>query len=121
MNGMLHQLCLGLFLVLPPTLLVIKLQKKKPAWWIVLTMIMGLGWLFVSGSFVFYQEHIGDLIAQKQELPVGWDSDGAAGVAALFLGWLISLIYTLPWLVVYVFIVGIRRWCQNPQAPSNDI
>ena len=45
----------------------------------------------------------------------------AAGVAALFLGWLISLIYTLPWLVVYVFIVGIRRWCQNLQAPSNDI
>ena len=72
-------------------------------------MSMGLGWLFLFGSFSFYQEHVGDLIAQKEALPVGWESDGASGVAVLFLGWLISLIYTLPWLIVFGFVAGIRR------------
>ena len=116
MNELLHLLCLGLFLVLPPTLLVIKFKKNKPAWWIVLTTILILGWLFVLGSFVFYQEYVGDLIAQGKELPDGWDSDGASGVAALFFGWLTSLIYTLPWLVMYGFIAVIRRWLQKPST-----
>ena len=84
-------------------------------------MIMTLGWLFILASFAFYHEHIGDLIAQNQELPEGWDGDGASGAAALFFGWLISLIYTLPWLVMYVLIAAIRRWGQNNRSPDSDI
>jgi len=77
-------------------------------------MIAVLGWLFWFGTFMFYQLNISDLIAQGAELPEGWDSDGAAGVFALFLGWLISLIYFMPWLAIYLFSAVVRRWVRNP-------
>ncbi len=76
-------------------------------------MILGLGWILVFGTFMFYQAHLGDLITHNEELPDGWDSDGASGVAAMLFGWLISLIYTLPWLAIYAFIFSIKRWRQN--------
>jgi uncharacterized membrane protein YhaH (DUF805 family) len=121
MYEMLHLLCLALFLALPPALLIVRFRNNKPGWWLLLTMIMMLGWFFVFASFVFYHEHIGDLIAQNHELPEDWDGDGASGAATLFFGWLISLIYSLPWLAMYVFIAGIRRWGQNHGSPGNDI
>ena len=116
MNEMLHLSCMGLFLVLVPSFLFMKFKKQKPNWWIISLVILGLGWLLVFGTFTFYQAHIGDLIAHSEELPDGWDSDGASGIAALLFGWLISLIYALPWLVIYALAAGIRQWRQKAQA-----
>jgi len=72
-------------------------------------------WL-AFGSFMFYQAHIDDLIAQNQELPKGWDSDGASGLAVMFFGWLISLIYSLPWLIIFMLSVGVRKWGRKLQT-----
>ena len=74
------------------------------------------GWLSAFGSFMFYQAHIDDLIAQNQELPKGWDSDGASGLAVMFFGWLISLIYSLPWLIIFMLSVGVRKWGRKLQT-----
>tara|TARA_Y100000588_G_scaffold280870_1_gene297881 strand:- start:640 stop:993 length:354 start_codon:yes stop_codon:yes gene_type:complete len=110
MNEILHLLCLGLFLTLPPILLLLRFKNQKPSWWLVFVMISAFGWLSAFGSFMFYQAHIDDLIAQNQELPKGWDSDGASGLAVMFFGWLISLIYSLPWLIIFMLSVGVRKW-----------
>jgi len=101
---------------LAPVLLGIRFHANKPSWWIILLMITGLGWLFISGSFVFYVQHIEDLVTQNDELPAGWDNDGASGMLALFFGWLLSLVYSLPWLVVYALASLIRK---RPRKPSS--
>lgn len=72
-------------------------------------MVMVLGWLFWLGQFMFYQLSVYDLMEQGAELPEGWDSDGAAGVFALYFGWAFSLIYFLPWFVIYVLTSVIRQ------------
>ncbi len=102
MNEILHFLSLGLFLILPPVLLFFRYKIHQPGWCLLLLLIVSLGWVFIYGSFIFYHEHIADLIAQNKELPKGWDSDGASGLAIMFFGWLLSLIYSLPWLGLYL-------------------
>ncbi len=116
MNEILQTLCSGAFLALPPAILFIKFRLQKPGWWLVTLIILGLGWLLVFGAFTFNQGHVGDLIARNEALPEGWDSDGARGVAALVFGWLFSLIYALPWLVVYLFFAALRRSRQKSQT-----
>ena len=70
-----------------------------------------LGWGLVFNAYVDEQEHINELIDQKryEELPEGWDSDGASGLFALFGGWLVPLAYFAVWLAVYTVATIIRR------------
>ena len=101
MNEILYLLSLGLFLALPPILLIYRFKNQKPTWWLLLLLIISLGWIFIYGTFIFHDQHIADLIAQNKELPKGWDSDGASGLATMFFGWLLAFIYSLPWFGVY--------------------
>jgi uncharacterized membrane protein YhaH (DUF805 family) len=112
-NEVLHWLCLGLFLLLPPLLLIRKFRKNRPEWWLILAMTLGLGWLFLFASYSFLHLHISDLIEQNKSLPDGWDSDGASGLVTVYFGWLLSLIYFLPWLALYLFAAAIRRYLRN--------
>lgn len=108
MNVILSGFCFLFFLLLAPVLLAFRFFRQRPAWWMIGPLIAVLGWLAWFGAYFFYQLHIGELIEQGAELPEGWDSDGAAGVFALFMGWLISLLYFLPWLAVFLLATLIR-------------
>ncbi|MDA7756757.1 hypothetical protein N8920_02550 [Opitutales bacterium] len=108
MNEILHLLSLGLFLALPPILLFFRFKNQKPGWWLLLLLLIGMGWVFIYGTFIFYHQHIADLMAQKKEPPTGWDSDGASGLATMFFGWLLAFIYSLPWFGVYTLTAWIR-------------
>jgi hypothetical protein len=53
-------------------------------------------WIFIYGPFIFHHQHIANLIAQIKELPKGWDSDGASGLATMFFGWLLAFTQHAP-------------------------
>ena len=108
MNGFLCDLSICLFLLLPPSLLAYKFLKNRPAWWLIIVLVIVLGWLFWFSTYIFYQLNIADLIDAGKELPDGWDSDGAAGLFAVFGGWLVALAYFVPWLAIYWLAVMIR-------------
>ena len=101
--------CQGSFLLLTPALLVSRFLYRKPGWWLILTLILIIGWLLLLGSLMFYQHSIADLLSRGQEPPEGWDSDGAKMVFGLYFGWAISFIYSLPWLVIYFISHWIRK------------
>lgn len=90
MNDAMASLCIILFLAFPPALLVLKFTTNRLVWWIILVVILLLGWGLLFGTYTFSQLNIEDLIAQKKELPDGWDSDGASGLFALYI-WLVAL------------------------------
>lgn len=121
MNDTLASLCFSSFFALAPILLAVKFFTNKPAWWLVIVTIVVFGWGLVIGTYVFYHLGINDLIAQGKELPEGWDSDGASGLFAIFGGWLFSLVYLAPWLVIYALAVGIRRLLQSSHAPNKSV
>ena len=102
---------LCLFLAFTPTLLVIKFITRKPAWWLILLLTVLLGWGLVIGVYIVEQNHISELIDQgrNDELPQGWDSDGASGLFAVFGGWIVALVYLLSWLVFYSLATIVRR------------
>ena len=104
---------LFVFSIFPPALLIVRFVARKPAWWVILISLLlfvVVGWLFIVGAFVFDQLHISELIQQGRgdELPEGWDADGARGVFAVFLGWLLPLVYCLVWLVLYAVAALVR-------------
>lgn len=111
MNSSLTSVVLYLFVVFTPALLVIKFITRKPAWWLVLLLIILVGWGLAILGYMLEQIHISELIKQgrNDELPVGWDSDGASGLFAFFGGWLFSVAYLIPWLAAYALAASVRK------------
>jgi hypothetical protein len=99
------------FLAFTPALLAIKFITRKPAWWLVVLLIVLLGWSIVIGGYIAEQSHISELIKQGRhdELPKGWDSDGASGLFSFLGGWLFALAYLIPWLAIYALAALIRK------------
>jgi hypothetical protein len=111
------------FLLFPPALLTIKFITRKPRWWLIVLLVILfalLSWGLVITAYVGEQARISELIDQKryEELPKGWDSDGASGLFAVFGGWLIPLAYFASWLVLYTLAALIRRLFTSKQAPN---
>jgi len=111
------------FLAFPPALLTFKFIKKRPRWWLIVLLVIlfaVLGWGLVIAAYVGEQARISELIDQKryEELPEGWDSDGASGLFAVFGGWLFPLAYFVLWLVPYTLAATIRRLITSNQAPN---
>jgi uncharacterized membrane protein YhaH (DUF805 family) len=91
--------------------LAIKFTTRRPAWWVIVLLIALLGWCLVILGYISEQDRISELINQgrNDELPEGWDSDGASGLFAFFFGWLFALVYLLPWLAVYALAATVRK------------
>jgi len=111
------------FLAFPPALLILKFTTKKPAWWIIVLLIVLfalVGWGVVFTAYVEEQLRITELIdhGRYEELPNGWDSDGASGVFALYGGWLFPLAYFVLWLAVYTLAAMARRLFKSKQSPD---
>jgi hypothetical protein len=115
MAEILHSIASYSFLVFPPILLLLKFITKKPAGGLLVLLVVLyalLGWPLIFFAYAEDQSHINELINQGryEELPKGWDSDGGAGVGALFLGWIFPLFYFLAWSVVYAVAAIIRSF-----------
>lgn len=103
-----------LLLVFPPALLIVKFIKNKPAWWLIVLLILIfsiLVWFIIAYGYISEQDEISRLIEQGryEELPEGWDSDGASGLFALGLGWLPPLAYFMICLVIYALSASVRK------------
>ena len=121
MNDAIAPICFFSFLGLAPALLLIKFATNRPAWWLILAMIVVLGWGLVVGTYVFYHLGINDLIALDEALPEGWDSDGASGIFAVFFGWLLSIAYFTPWLAIYILATTVKWLFKSARARSKSI
>ena len=110
-------------LAFPPILLAVKFFKKKPSGWLFVFLVvlyLALGWALVVFAFVAEQLRISELIQQGRddELPPGWDVDGASGLFAVFGGWLFPLANLLVWIAVYALAVSIRPLFASTQWPK---
>lgn len=83
-------------------------------------MIFVLGWGLIIGTYIFNQLGINDLIAQVRddELPEGWDSDGASGLFVMFGGWFLSLSYFAPWFAIYLLATIATRLFKPGSEPD---
>ena len=125
MNDLIAAAAIFSFLAFPPVLLSIKFRTRKPAWWLVAlltVMFILIVWSAVFFAYVGEQERISELLDQKRydELPEGWDSDGASGIFAVFGGWLVPLAYFLLWLFPYALAVMMRRIFRGGSASNQS-
>jgi len=102
-------ICIFFFLVFPPGLLLWRFKNQKPGWWVIALSITILGWVSLLGSFIFYESHISELISQNLEPPSGWDKRGASGLLIVFCGWLLPMLYSLPWLGLYLLCTLVKN------------
>ncbi len=102
---------LYLFLALAPVVLIVRFVTHKPAWWLVVLLTLFPGWGLIVMGYFEEQDRIGELVdlGRYDELPEGWDSDGASGLFAVFGGWFFALAYLAPWLGVYALAAIVRR------------
>ncbi|MCU7960381.1 MAG: hypothetical protein KZQ58_10365 [gamma proteobacterium symbiont of Bathyaustriella thionipta] len=120
MNQSICILCLTIFLSAPPFLFFFRFVKDKPSWWIIYLLIIVIGWLSALGTVIFYYQHLGDVIFRTENPPQAlidqWVNDGAKKVFVFLFGWLYSLIYSLPWLLLFYIAVMVRKWRQKPAS-----
>ncbi|MCB1772495.1 MAG: hypothetical protein KDI88_02680 [Gammaproteobacteria bacterium] len=114
MHDFLISLVIYSFLLFPPILLIFRFTTRKPPWRVINLLVLLfslLGWSLVFYAYAEEQTRTQELLEQQRydELPHGWDSDGASGVFALFLGWLVPLAYFMLWLTVYALAATIRK------------
>ena len=126
MDDIITSIAIYSLLALPPALLIFRFVTKKPGWWLIALLIVLFvltGWGLVFTAYVAEQEHISELIEQEryEELPEGWDSDGASGLFALFGGWLVPLVYFVLWLVIYTLAAMVRCFFPLKQKPNNHM
>jgi hypothetical protein len=98
----------GVFLALPPALLLTRLfDKARMPWVLLLAVSVIVGWLLVNLAYMFY----------INGLDVRMSVNGVHGAIArsarddflLQFGWLLGPVYLIPWLFLYcVYIFG--RW-----------
>ena len=126
MNQIVYVLSLGLFLLLPPTVLLARATwgRQIQGWLGWVSCLLGIavfGWVLVNITVHFYYFHLDDLIETygshpPKELVKEWTADGAKKVFALLFGWLYALVYFSPWLIIYMIVQGLRRWLKNHRA-----
>ena len=106
-------LSVGIFVILPPGLLLARHKKgKKMPWWLIVILIIGAGWLLVNATNYFYGEYVCEL-AKFENSSEGHIracyGDGARNVFTFLFGWLYSIIYSVPFFVVYFFAKWIEK------------
>ena len=109
------------FLLLPPTLLGAKAYWKwrVSTWWLFGGFVLA-GWVLVNLAIWRYFDYLSELAltTESDELREAAQSDGAAQVFALYLGWAYSAAYFAVWALlrsVIAFFHGrIGKTASNP-------
>ena len=85
----------------------------------VASLVVRAGWVYIIGGYLEEQVRISELIKQGRddELPEGWDSDGASGIFTLFFGFVFPLVYVLFWFAIY----GLSALVRMPFRSKNGV
>ena len=103
---MVTAICLGSFIFLPMVLLTCRaLQPSRMPWWVVVFIMLVVGWLLVLGASVV------------SEMP----DRGASKVFALFFGGIYAVLYFLPWLCIYGLVQRVRMWYERRIDPQTTV
>jgi hypothetical protein len=98
----------GVFLALPPALLLTRLfDKARMPWVLLLAVSVVVGWMLVNLAHMFY---INDQLVQMSAYSVPAQTPGYRSNDFMFtFGWLFGPVYLLPWVFLYcVFLFA--RW-----------
>jgi hypothetical protein len=127
--NLLSNLFIGLFLLAPGAILIIRFLKgRRFPWWIAIVLSLVAGWGCVVGAALSAKE---DQTAQMQayeargedvpdDLMEAWAND-ASSVFAVMFGWAFALPILCAWLIAYAIAHGIRsttRKRESAQLPS---
>jgi glycerol-3-phosphate acyltransferase PlsY len=103
----------GIFSVLPAVLLASRFFWRRPRWWVILPVIVVVGWAAYFLSVATHFEELQDLVRTtenpSQDLVDEAYSDGGPLVFAAFFGWLVALVYALPWFVIFLVATSLRN------------
>jgi hypothetical protein len=103
----------GIFLALPAVLLALRFLWRKPQWWMIVTLIIVVGWadclLSVITHFDDLYQRVEATDTPSPELLDQAFSDGGPLVFAALFGWLIALAYAAPWFVLF----WMATWLRN--------
>lgn len=113
MNQALMYISGGLFAILPTAVLLARYRYKAHVpWWMVAGTIVVVGWISANLATYFYFEYQCAPLRQSwvfsKEALRRCTSDGGRIVFSLLLGWLYALIYSVPFLVLYL-VVPVRK------------
>ncbi len=101
----------GIFLLLAPTLFVVRSSTGSPPWWFIVILVVIVGWFAYAVAVLSYFEHLWEVIERAKnpdpELVRRATADGAPKVFAIGFGWAFSIIYAVPWWLLYVLIIGL--------------
>jgi len=86
--------------------------------------IIFVGWAAWVGFVLSYFQGLWDQIGSGEYVsPEDMDratADGGPMVGAVFMGWFISIVYFLPWYVLFLFMNFIRRLLSGSQQKSTS-
>ena len=102
----------AIFFLLAPVLLGIRFVWKRPPWWVIVALIVLVGWAAYFLFVISYFEYLWALMESQdnpdQDLVDRATADGGPMVVALFGGWLIALLYAIPWWLIYLIATWLR-------------
>ena len=117
MNALLFWTCCCVFAGLPPWLLARRFARGRPAWLLIVLVILLLGWASWVGIVSLHFEVLGDrMSAMKNPPPELVDesaSDGGPKTVALLFGWAFALAYAAAWYLVYLLALFSRRMART--------
>ncbi len=122
--------CEVLFLILPPLLLAIRWKRKSLApWWLIALALTLGGWALVNIRHQFFyaaleermRTYEADGVTPPPDFVYTYIADGGPKAIALFLGWLLGPLWSLPWLAVYAAINIVRKKEPNQAAQTRSL
>lgn len=86
---------------------------RTPPWWVVVALIIVVGWAAYFLSVVSHFEELQDLVRGTEDpspdLLDEANSDGGPLVFAALFGWLVASFYAAPWFVLFLLATWLRN------------
>lgn len=98
--------------MVPAVLLAVRFVWGKPPWWVIVALIVFVGWtayfLSVVDHFEELHDRVENTVNPSQEILDEAYSDGGPLVFGALFGWVVALIYAAPWYVLFLMATWLR-------------
>jgi hypothetical protein len=116
--------CGTIFFLMAPLLLGMRFFTGKPPWSLIMVAIIFVGWAAWVGFVLSHFQGLWDQIGSGENVSIEdvdrAAADGGPMVGAVFMGWFISILYFLPWFVLFQLMNFIRRLLSGSQQQSTS-